>query len=115
MRPTSPFQSRRLHLKANGIWVGRPEQLDVVGNWRKEVDRDKEAFDESSMALLGLHEWVYKETSYAPRLTLIKRIPKERIPQDTRINEDECQLYTTIKTPKPSQTKVHIIYPNSDT
>ena len=115
MRPTSPFQSRRLHLKANGIWVGWPEQLDVVGNWRKEADKDKEAFDESSMALLGLYEWVYKETSYAPRLTLIKRIPKKRILQDTRINKDECQLYTTIKTPKPSQTKVHIIFPNSDT
>ena len=68
--------------------MGRLEHLDVVGNWRKEANEDKEAFDESSMALLGLHEWVYKETSYAPRLTLIKRILKERIPQDTRINED---------------------------
>ena len=127
MRLTSPFQKQRLHLKADDIWVGRPKRLDVVGNWRKEADRDKEAFDGSSMALLGLHEWVYKETSYAPRLTLIKRILKERILQDTRINEDlphkerpspprnECQLYTTIKTPKPSQTKVHIIYPNSGT
>ena len=52
---------------------------------------------------------------------------KERIPQNTRINKDlpykerpflprnECQLYTTIKTPKPSQTKVRIISPNSGT
>ena len=52
---------------------------------------------------------------------------KERILQDTRVNEDlpykkrpssprnECQLYAIIKTPKPSQTKVHIIYPSSDT
>ena len=79
MRPTSPFESRRLHLKANDIWVGRLERLDMVRNWRKEADGDKEAFDGSSMALLGLHEWVYKETFYAPRLTLIKRIPKERI------------------------------------
>ena len=49
---------------------------------------------------------------------------KERIPQDMCINEDlshkerpfsprkECQLYITIKTPKPSQTKVRIIYPS---
>ena len=52
---------------------------------------------------------------------------KERIPQDTCINEDlpykersslprnECQLYVAIKTPRPSQTKVCIIYPNSST
>ena len=52
---------------------------------------------------------------------------KERIPQDMHINEDlpymerpslprnECQLYTTIKTPKPSQIKVRIIYPNVGT
>ena len=48
---------------------------------------------------------------------------KERIPQDTRINEDlhykempsmpwnGCQPYATIKTPKTSQTKVCIILP----
>ena len=75
MRPTSPFQSWRLHLKAGCIWVGRPEHLDVVGNWQKEVDRDKEAFNGSNMVLLGFHEWVYKETSYAPRLTLTKKVP----------------------------------------
>ena len=48
---------------------------------------------------------------------------KERIPQDTCINDkerpslprNECQLYTNIKTPKPSQTMVHTIYPNSGT
>ena len=52
---------------------------------------------------------------------------KERIPQDTRINEDltykerpsmpknGCQPYATIKTPKPSHTKVRIIPPNSNT
>ena len=74
------------------------------------------------MALLGLHEWVYKETSCAPWLTLIKRIP-----QDTRINEDlpykerpsllrnRCQLYATIKTTKSSQIKIRIIYPRFDT
>ena len=50
---------------------------------------------------------------------------KERIPRDTCINEDllynersspprnKCQLYATIKTPRPSQTKVRIIYPSS--
>ena len=49
------------------------------------------------------------------------------IPQDTRINEDlpykerpsmqmnRCQLYATIKTQKPSQTKVRIIFPSSET
>ena len=48
---------------------------------------------------------------------------KERIPQDTLINEDlpykerpsmprnGCQPYATIKAPKPSQTKVRIILP----
>ena len=50
----------------------------------------------------------------------------ERILQDTRINEDlpykeipfpprnGCQLYATIKTPKPSEIKIRIIYPSSD-
>ena len=52
---------------------------------------------------------------------------KERISQGTCINEDlpykerssppknECQLYATIKTPKPSQTKVRITYPRFGT
>ena len=40
----------------------------------KEADGEKEAFDGSNVALLGPHEYVYKETSCAPRLTLIKRI-----------------------------------------
>ena len=52
---------------------------------------------------------------------------KERILQNTRINKDlphkqrpspqinEWQLYTTIKISKPSQTKLHIIYPSSST
>ena len=52
---------------------------------------------------------------------------KKRIPQDTCIYENlpykerpspprnECQLYATIKAPKPSDTKVHIIYPISGT
>ena len=52
---------------------------------------------------------------------------KKRTLQDTWINEDlphkertspprnECQLYTTIKTPKPSQIKVRIIYSSSGT
>ena len=52
---------------------------------------------------------------------------KERILQSTCINEDlpykerfstprnEGQLYTTIKTPKPSQIKVRIIHPSSST
>ena len=52
---------------------------------------------------------------------------KERIPPITCIYEDlsykerpspprnDCQLYATIKTPKPSQTKVRIIYPSSGT
>ena len=48
---------------------------------------------------------------------------KERILQDTCINDDlpykersspprnKCQLYATIKTPKLSQTKIHIFTP----
>ena len=52
---------------------------------------------------------------------------KERITQDTHINENlpykerpslprnGCQLYATIKIPKPSQIKVRIIYPSSGT
>ena len=52
---------------------------------------------------------------------------KEKISQDTHINDDlpykersfmprnGCQPYVTIKTSKPSQTKVRIIYPNFDT
>ena len=53
-----------------------------------EADGDKETFDGSSKALLGLHARVYKETSYAPRLTLIKRIPTRKGPlcQETDVN-----------------------------
>ena len=40
----------------------------------KKANVEKEAFDGSSVALLGLHEDVYKETSCGPPLTLIKRI-----------------------------------------
>ena len=44
----------------------------------KRLTGKKENSDGSNMALLGLHEWVYKETSCAPRLTLIKRIPTRK-------------------------------------
>ena len=78
-KKTTTLWGRRLHLKADGFWVEQLKRLDVVGNWRKEADGNKEAFDRSSMALLGLHKWVYKETSYAPRLTLIKRVPIRKV------------------------------------
>ena len=44
----------------------------------KRLTGKKENSDGSNMALLGLHEWVYKETSCAPRLTLIKTIPTRK-------------------------------------
>ena len=56
-----------------------------------------------------------------------RNLYKERIPQNIWINENlsykekpslprnKCQLYATIKIPKPSQTKVRIFYPNSST
>ena len=56
-----------------------------------------------------------------------RNLYKERIPQNMCINEDlpykkrpfpsrnEGQLYAIIKTPKPSQIKVRIIYPNFGT
>ena len=63
-----------------------------------------------------------------PTINLSQGNPcKERILQDICIDEDlpykerpsplrnECQLYTTIKTSKPSQTMVRMIYPNSGT
>ena len=57
---------RRLHL--NDIYVRRPKRLD-----------------ESSMALLGLHECLYKEKSCAPRLNLIKRIPTRKRSSKIRV------------------------------
>ena len=81
----------------------------------KEADGEKEAFDGSSVALLGPYEYVYKETSCTPRLTLIKRILTRKgsrkihvlmrifpIRKDLLYQENRCQLYATIKTPKPS-------------
>ena len=63
-----------------------------------------------------------------PTINLNQRNPyNKRIPQSTCINEDlpykerpspprnKCQLYSTIKTPKPSQIKVRIYYPSSGT
>ena len=63
-----------------------------------------------------------------PKINPNKRNPyKERIPQSMCINKDlpykerssllrnKGQLYTTIKTSKPSQIKVRIIYPSSGT
>ena len=56
-----------------------------------------------------------------------RNLYKGRIPQNTYIDEDlpykersfslrnKCQIYTTIKTTKPSQTKVCIIYPSFGT
>ena len=56
-----------------------------------------------------------------------ERSYKERIPQNMHINKDlphkerpfppnnKCQLYATIKTSKPLQTKVRLISPSSGT
>ena len=89
-------------------------------------DQQSKRCDGFIMALLDPHRYLYKEISYILRLTLIKRVPtRKRVPQDTCINEDppykeksslprnKCQLYATIKTLKPSQTKVCIIYLSS--
>ena len=62
------------HLTISLTCMIRPECLDKIRSWRKEANGDKENFDRSDKALLGLHAWVYKETSCVPRLTLIKRI-----------------------------------------
>ena len=35
--------------------MGWLERLDEIVSWRKEVDGDKETFDGSDKALLGLH------------------------------------------------------------
>ena len=120
--------------------------MEQEADGKREADGNKEVngskkHDGSSVALLDLHEYLYKKISCTPRLTRVKGIlvrkgsceirvlmrSKERILRDTCINEDlsyrerpflprnECQLYTTIKTPKLSQTKVRIIYPSSGT
>ena len=84
--------------------------------------------DRSNMALLGLHEYLCKELSCTPRLTLVKGIHIRKrsrkiyalmriFPTRKKLSlpRNKCQLYATIKTSKPSQTKVCIIYPNSGT
>ena len=78
-------QSQRFHLKADSytlrstnIWTRRLEYIDGIRSWRKEAEGNKKTFDESDMTLLGLHTWVYKEISYALRLTLIKGSPTRK-------------------------------------
>ena len=84
--------------------------------------------DRSSVALLGLYEYLCKEISCTPQLTLVKRIPirkgSRKIYALMRIfltrkkpspPKNERQLYVTLKTPKPFQTEVRIIYPSSST
>ena len=74
LKPTTLILTRRLHFQAYGIW-------DLTTRTPRQDGKlmgDKEAFDRPNMALLGLHAWVYKETSCAPRLTLIKRIPTRK-------------------------------------
>ena len=62
------------HLTISLTCMRQPECLDGIRSWQKEANVDKENFDRSDKALLGLHAWVYKETSCVPCLTLIKRI-----------------------------------------
>ena len=62
----------------DGILKPTTKTLDGIRSWQKETDGEKETCDGTSMALLGLHECVYKEISYAPRLTLIERIPTKK-------------------------------------
>ena len=62
------------HLTISLTCMRRPKCLDGIRSWWKEANGDKENFDKSDKALLGLHAWVCKETSCASRLTLIKRI-----------------------------------------
>ena len=113
---------------SDNIYVRWWERLDGIrGRW-EEADREKEVYDGCSMALLSLHEYVCKEKSCAPRLTLIERISTRKGSRKIRVlmrifptrkdplcQKKRCQLYTTIKTPKPLQTKVRIIYPSSST
>ena len=80
------------------------------------------------MALLGLHECLYKEISCTPWLTLITGIPIRKGSRKIRVfmrifptrkdllhQETNVSSMLTIKAPKPSDTKVHIIYPISGT
>ena len=85
--------------------------------------------DGSNVALLGLHKYLCNEIFCTPRLTLVKGIPirKESCKIYTLMRifptrkkpsppkNKKYQLYATIKTPKPLQIEVRIIYPNSDT
>ena len=71
VKPTTSPPTRR-HLYET------TKTLDGIRSWQKETNGEKETCDGTSMALLGLHECVYKEISYAPWLTLIERIPTKK-------------------------------------
>ena len=107
---------------------------DIYTKWQNErpTGRKKpkgiKERDRSNVALHGLHEYLCKEISCTPRLTLVKGIPirkgSRKIYALMRIfptrkkpspPRNECQLYATIKTPKPSQIKLRIIYPSFGT
>ena len=84
--------------------------------------------DGSNVALLGLHKYLCNEIFCTPRLTLVKGIPirKESCKIYTLMRifptrkkpsppKNKYQLYATIKTLKPLQIEVRIIYPNFGT
>ena len=106
---------------------------------KREADEKKEA-DKNKEAKGNKKAWrVQRGFAWPPRISMqgIILYPtinssqgnpyKEKIPQNicimrifpTRkkpsLPRNKCQLYATIKTSKPSQTKVCIIYPNSGT
>ena len=77
--------------------------------------------------LSGLQETEYGNVMYLTINPNQRNLYKERAPQNTCINKNlsykerpsppknEGQLYTTIKTSKPSQIKVRVIFPSSGT
>ena len=88
----------------NDTCMRRPKCLDGIKSWRKEANGDKETFDGSDKALLGLHAWVYKETSCAPRLTIIKRISTRKGSRKIRVL---MKILSTRKDPLHQGTNVN--------
>ena len=97
VKPTTSPPTRR-HLYET------TKTLDGIRSWQKETDGEKETCDGTSMALLGLHECVYKEISYAPRLTIIKRIPTKKGSRKIHVL---MRIFPTRKDPLCQDTNVN--------
>ena len=71
--------ARRWRYESVDICTRRRGTSNGSKGWREErTDENEEAYDRSSVAFLDPHRYLYKEISYTPWLTLVKRVPTRK-------------------------------------